>query len=165
MDRGHDAATSTKNRMTRTICQLLLVFALLGLTACSGKKSAPEEALRAWVDTAELAAEEKDRGALIELISPDYADARGNDRQAVDRVLRWWFLRQRGIALLTKIDNIEVYNDTAAKVALTVGMAATGGNAFGLNADAYRFELDMVLDDDEWLLIAARWGEIGKELE
>jgi hypothetical protein len=143
----------------------LLAAALLALAACGADRTPPEEALRAWVAAAELAAEARERGVLVEMISADYADARGNDRAALDRMLRLWFLRQSDIALLTKIDSIELYKDTAAQISLTVGMAATNSNVFGLSADAYRFEFDMVLDDDEWFLIGARWGEIGKELE
>lgn len=139
--------------------------ALLVFGGCSADRAPPEEALRAWVAAAEQAAESKDRSGLLDMISEDYADARGNDRTAIDRLLRIWFLRQSTIALLTKIDSIELYNDTAAQLTLTVGMAATNNNLLGLSADAYRFELDMVLSDDDWLLLAARWGEIGEELE
>lgn len=140
-------------------------LALLAIAGCSAEQTPPEEALRAWVAAAELAAESKERGMLLEMISTDYADARGNDRAALDRLFRLWFLRQRDIALLTSIDDIELYDDTAAQIVLTVGMAATNDNVFGLSADAYRFEFEMVLSDDRWLLIAARWGEIGKELK
>lgn len=139
------------------------VTALL-LAGCSADTGTPEEALRAWVDAAELAAEDKQRGALLDMISPDYIDARGNDRTAIDRTLRLLFLRQQSIALLVKVDGVELFNETAAEVSLTVGMAGTNGGRLGLSADAYRFELDLVADGDDWLLTAARWGELGKEL-
>lgn len=135
------------------------------LVACSGPASQPEEALQAWVAAAEAAAEDKDRRALMAMISPDYADARGNDREAVDRIFRWWFMRQKSIALLVKTDGIEMFQDTAAELRLSVGMAATNGNTVGINADVYRFELDMQRVDDEWMLIGARWGELGQELK
>ncbi len=143
----------------------LVMAATLVLVACSGPASPPEQALQRWVAAAETAAQDKDRAALMAMISAAYADARGNGRADIERILRWWFLRQKNIALLVNIDDIEVYRDTAAKVQLTVGMAATNGNALGLSADAYRFELDMQNIDDEWLLIGARWGELGQELQ
>lgn len=143
---------------------LLLIAALLALGACGKDPTPPEEALTAWVTAAEVAAQNKERTALLELISPDYADARGNDRGALERMLRVWFLRQQSIALLINIDNSEVFNDTAAQLKLTVGMAGTNNNVLGFSADAYQAEFDMVSHNDEWLLIAARWGEIGKEL-
>ena len=150
--------------MERSRIYPLAIAALLLQAACGGNSGTPEEALRAWVEAAELAAEEKARGALVGMISPDYIDARGNDRAALDRTLRLLFLRQQSITLLVKLDSVEVFNETAAQVSLTVGMAGTNGGRFGLSADAYRFELDLVAEDDEWLLTAARWGELGKEL-
>lgn len=144
---------------------LLIPAAFLILSACADRVGTPEEALRAWLDSAEAAAEQKDRAALLAMISGDYADARGNDRAALDRILRLMFLRMQSIALLTKVDSIDVFNESAALVSVTVGMAGTNGGVLGLDADAYRFELDLVAEGDRWLLTAARWGELGKELK
>lgn len=145
--------------------RFLVILVMLMSSACSDGGDTPEEALRAWVDSAEVAAENKDRAALLAMISQDYADVRGNDRAAVDRMLRLMFLRLQNVALLTKLDSIDVFNDSAAEVSVTVGMAGTNGGLLGLDADAYRFELDLVADGDQWLLTAARWGELGKELK
>jgi len=43
-------------------------------------------------------------------------------------------------------------------------MAGTNNNAFGIDADAYKFELELQKPDDEWLLIGARWGDLGGNL-
>ena len=47
---------------------------------------------------------------------------------------------------------------------MTVGMAGTNDSVMGLSADAYRFELELEKDADEWQLISARWGELGEEM-
>ena len=96
--------------------------------------------------------------------SESYADARGNERSDIENLLRIYFLRQQKIALLTSIEQITVYADTAAKIELTVGMAGINDSVLGLSADAYRFELELEKDADEWLLISARWGELGEEM-
>ena len=140
-----------------------VAVAAAALCAC-GDVPPPEEALRSWVATAETAAEDRDHGALLELVSPDYVDARGNDRESIGRMLRYWFLRQKRIALLVNIDEVEVMQDSAAQLALTVGMAATNSRALGFSADAYRFELDLAQRDGDWQLIGARWGELGTDL-
>jgi hypothetical protein len=31
----------------------------------------------------------------------------------------------------------------------------------GFSADAYRFEMELARDGDDWLLISGRWGEVG----
>ena len=139
---------------------VLLVF----LAACGEPESAPEEQLRAWVAAAQAATEAKERRELVDMISPAYADGRGNDRSDLENILRVYFFRQHSLSLLSSIDEIRVYGTSAAEVELTVGMAGTNDGALGFSADAYRFELELERDDDEWLLIAARWGELGEEL-
>jgi hypothetical protein len=47
---------------------------------------------------------------------------------------------------------------------LDVGMAGTNDGVLGFSADAYRFEMQLEKEDDDWLLMSARWGEIGGEL-
>ena len=147
-----------------TVALTAVLAAILSLGACGGAASDPELELRAWVAAAEAAAEDKDRRGLLDMISASYADARGNDRGELGNLFRVYMLRQQSIAILTKVDSIELMGDSAADVALTVGMAGTNNRALGLNADAYRFELELEKEDGDWLLIGARWGEVGDDL-
>jgi hypothetical protein len=79
-------------------------------------------------------------------------------------MLRAYFFRQHSIGLLTNIEEIRVYGDSAAEIDLTVGMAGSNDGVFGFSADAYRFQLELARDDDDWLLISARWAQLGDEL-
>ena len=97
-------------------------------------------------------------------IADDYADGRGNSRDDINNIMRAYMLRQQSISILSKIDEIEVLDGTAADVELTVGMAGTNQQVFGLDADAYRFDLELEKDGDDWLLIGARWGRVGSDL-
>jgi len=146
----------------QTLC--IIGVAALALGACGGSDSAPEEELRAWVAAGVEAATEKDRRELIGMISDSYTDARGNERSDIESLLRVYFFRQHKIALLTSIEEITVFDGTAAKIEMTVGMAGTNDSLLGLSADAYRFELELENDADEWQLISARWGELGDEI-
>lgn len=143
---------------------VLLIAICTSLAACGGPPAGPEQVLRKWIDDAEVAAEQKDRHGLLDMVSENYADGRGNDYQALDRVLRFYFLRQNTVNLATRIDEIKVSGDTAADVTITVGMAGTNDGALGLSADAYRFEFELENDGDDWLLIGARWADLGQEL-
>ncbi len=145
---------------------LTLSIYLALCAACGGESRphSPESEIRAWVDRGEAAAEAKDRGDLLEMISPDYADARGNSHEDIGKILRIYFFRQNAIALLTNIDSIAMMGNTAAMVDLTVGMAGTNNRALGLSADAYRFEFELEKPADEWVLIGARWGKLGSDL-
>ena len=145
----------------------ILIFSLVCafLAGCGGgPDGGPDEALRAWVDAAEAAAEDKNRRGLMAMISENYADSRGNDHEQIGNLMRLYFLRQQSVAFLTSIDEIVVMGETAAQVTLTVGMAGTNASALGIRADAYNFELELENTDDEWMLIGARWGEVGRDM-
>lgn len=141
-----------------------IALLMLLLSACGGPSDTPEEALRRWVADAQAAAEAEDRAALMDMISENYADVRGNNYTDVDKMLRFYFLRQDNVVLLSKIAEITVSGGTAALVKVTVGMAGANDAALGFSADAYRFELELEQHDDDWLLAAARWGALGEQL-
>ncbi len=148
--------------LTRT--RFTAVAAVLLLAACGEPPTAPEEELRAWVAAGVDAAENKERRALVGMMSSAYTDARGYERDDVDRLLRAYFFRQERIALLPRIEEITVYDETAARIVLTVAMAGTNDGILGFSADAYRFAFELEKQADEWQLISARWGELGDEL-
>jgi hypothetical protein len=151
------------NPLTRTLCTVSV--ALMALAACGEPSSEPEAELRAWVADGVEAAESKERRNLVGMISESYADGRGNERSDIENLLRLYFLRQNNITLLPNIEETVVYGDTAAKIVMTVGMAGTNDGVLGFSADAYRFELELEKDGDDWQLIAARWGELGDEIK
>ncbi len=143
---------------------LMSVCLAAALIACGDTSDSPEDAVRAWIAKGEIAVEEKNRSELLDMISDGYADARGNDREQLGDLLRLYFFRQNNIALITSVESIELLGNTAATVMVTIGMAGTQNSALGISADAYKFEFEMTRPDDEWLLIGARWAELGKDL-
>ncbi|HEX2138326.1 MAG TPA: hypothetical protein VHG33_01305 [Woeseiaceae bacterium] len=129
------------------------------LAGCS-PPSPPEAAIREWLEAAETAVEERDRSRLVEMIAEHYVDARGNDRESVNQRLRLYFLRNREIIVASRIEELEVIGGTAAQVVVTAGLAGADGNAFGLRADVWRLDLELVQEEGEWLLIGAQWSEL-----
>jgi hypothetical protein len=105
-----------------------------------------------------------DRGTLMDMIAPAYSDARGNSRKDIENLLRFYFLRAKKVGLLVSIDDIAIFDETAAQVMLTVAMGATTDSALGFNADAYEFELELEKSGGEWLLVSGRWTDVGNEL-
>ena len=142
-----------------------IIAAGLVLAACGGPSGGPEQQLRQWLADAEAAAEEKDRKALLSMISEHYVDARGNDFDEVERMLHFYFLRQQTVNLATAIDEISVSGETAADVLLTIGSVGLDQSAIGFDADAYKFHFELENHDDEWLLMGARWARLGDELK
>lgn len=151
------------NRHRRTLFTASATALLLG--ACGDPPTAPEEELRAWVATGIEAAENEKRRLLVDMISPSYADGRGYQRDDIDKLLRAYFFRQDRISLLPHIEEVTVYDATAAELVMTVGMAGTNDGVLGFSADAYRFAFELEKQADEWQLISARWGELGHELQ
>ncbi len=139
-----------------TICALL--------AACGGPTGGPEVALHQWIADAESAAEALDRSGLVAMVSDNYADGRGNNRDAVNKILRLYFLRQKSVTLVMKVDKLTVFDETAAEILVTAAGVGTTNRALGINADAYQFSLELEKDEDEWMLIGARWGQLGQEL-
>lgn len=134
------------------------------LAACGGPAATPEDEIRAWVRQGTEFAEAENRRGLVGMIGPSYADGRGNTRDDLDDRFRLAFLRTNNITLITSIDEIRLHGDSAADVRLTVGMAGTDGGFPGIDANAYRFEMELVRTSGEWQLIGARWGELGEEM-
>jgi len=159
-------AVDPMRKLMSRILQTGLICALLaacGGASDTGPDADPEDALRAWVEAAESRAEDKDRSGLLAMISESYADPRGNDHEKIGNIIHLLFMRQQNVAILTSIDDIEVMGDTAAHVSLTVGMAGTDASALGIRANAYNFELELENPGDEWMLIGARWGKVGRD--
>lgn len=151
-----------KRRRRARLPMALVVAAIL--MACDGPTTEPEESLRRWVRQGHEAAENKDRRALVDMISPAYKDSRGNDRKDIENRLRAYFLRQHKVALITRIEELTIIDDSAAELMISFGTAGTNDNALGFSANAYRLAMELEYDGDDWSLIAARWGQLGGEL-
>lgn len=145
-----------RNRVLMVFCTILL--------ACGDPAVGPEEALRLWVEEMAAAAEDKDRGAMLARISENYADARGNSRKDTGDKLLLYFLRQQSVTYIATIDEMKISDGSAAEIRVTVAMAGTGSGVFGLTANAYRFELELEKVDTDWLLIGAKWNQLGRDL-
>ncbi len=135
----------------------------IALAGCGPEPDA-EQAIRDWLARGEAAVQAEDRRELMRMVAPTYADARGNGKEEIDRMLRLIFLRQDNVKMLTRVHEIDVFGDTAAEVRLTTGLAGSNDSLLGFSADALRFELELEHNGDDWQLIAARWGEAGDNL-
>lgn len=142
---------------------MVVAILIAGIAGC-GPATEPEESLRQWVRQGHEAAETKDRKTLVRMISPAYRDARGNSRDDIENLFRLYFLRAQKVALITKIDRLEVTGDSAGELGLSVGMAGTHDGTLGLSADLYRFEMELERKGRDWQLISARWGAVGDKL-
>ncbi|MFZ1642089.1 MAG: hypothetical protein WAV07_11820 [Candidatus Contendobacter sp.] len=136
-------------------------MALALLVACSRNADSPEAEIRALVAQAQTAAEARDAPGLRALIADNYADVQGNDRKAMENLIRLHILRNQSIHLFTRIRSIALPQPDHATVSVAVAMAgrpvANVGELVGLNADLYRFDLELIRRGGEWQVQRAAW--------
>ena len=141
---------------------LLAAFAAQALAACPAQPDSPEAQLRALFELAEATAEEKDAGALKDLVSERYADDEGHDRQAIAGLLAFHFLRHQTIHLLTRVHAIAFPEPTRAEATIFVAMGGTPilvvDDLARVRADLYRFDFDLADEGSgDWRVTRAAW--------
>jgi len=109
----------TASRSGRDILRSLILSLALTAAAC-GSSGTPEDELRALVDSAEAAAEERDVSGLRDLVADDYEDASGRDAADVRNLLHAWLVAHPSVNLMTRIDSIELEGTELARVKVTV---------------------------------------------
>ena len=136
------------------------------LAACSRAPESPEQRIRELIGQGEAAAEARDRVFFAEVISPDYSDREGRTRRDLRRMVTGYFLRNRAIHLLLRIDEIQLLEGEKARAVLYTGMAGSPVDGFeqllALRAAVYRMELTFRLGGDI-RLIHAEWRRVNPE--
>ncbi len=144
-----------------------LPAAVSALALCAGcGTGTPEAEIAELLEAAEEAAEARDAGFFADLIGEAYRDARGNDRDALLRAVRGYFLANQRIEVVSLVDEIVLEGADAARAVVHAGMAGQRAGAAplgGIDAELYRFELELVRVDGDWRIIAARWSRSSGE--
>ena len=140
---------------------LLAALLLPVLISCSSQPDTPEAQVRALLKQAEAAAENKDSRVLRGFISEKYSDSQGQDKKAVEAILRYYFLRNESIHLFTRVQSITFPEPSRAQVVVLVAMAgqpiSNPQQLERLHADLNRFEITFAREDKEWKVIRAEW--------
>ena len=142
-----------------------LCLSLLG--SCSPAEDSPETQVRMLLKRGESAAEKKETGALRKMISEKYSDSQGQDKRAIEAILRYYFLRNESIHLLMRIQSIAFPQPAQAQAVVLVAMAGqpiSGTQELErLRADLHRFEITLINENKEWKVIRAEWrrAELG----
>jgi len=134
---------------------------LFAFAACSSERDTPEARVRAVLAQAETAAEKKNLGELRQLVSDKYADSQGQDKRAIEGILRYYFLRNERIHLLTRIQAIAFPEPGTAQATVLVAMAGqpipTTQEIERVRADLHRFEIAFVNESGTWRAVRAEW--------
>lgn len=114
--------------------------------------------------------ESRDLAATTALISFDYADLWGRDREAMRRLLTGYFLRHRSIHVLKKIEHVTIASEKSAQVLLFAGLAGSAAehsespSPSQWSGEVIRLEADLVREsDDQWRVLRLNWRQVNKD--
>lgn len=128
-------------------------------SAC-GDPDSPEQQILGVIEKMEVAAESRDVGELVDLVSPHYRDAYANDREEVAQRIRGYFVLNQSIHLLTRIQDVSFSSADEARATVLVGMVgrdADAANAWQLAAELYEFDIALLRENGEWQVSWAEW--------
>jgi hypothetical protein len=146
----------------------LVLAGLLLLTACAGEPESPESRVRAVLDAMQLAVEERSLQDVAALLHPAYSDQRHAGKREAMASLLAYLRRHRQFHLFTLVDELHVGSDgRSARVAVFVAMGGVPfeslDSVLSLRADLYRFDIDLLLEDGDWLLYKGAWQRVRAE--
>ncbi len=155
----------------RQFIVFIAALLLLGvaLTACSEDPETPQARLRATLDAAEQALQQRDLGAVMGFVHPEYRSNDGQDYRLLRAQLMGYLLRHKRIHILYRVERIEISPETAdAVVTLYAGVAGDAQQSVDRfdqwHGDLLYLELGFHDDASEgWLLTHARWEPVRAE--
>jgi hypothetical protein len=141
---------------------VLMVFLVL-TNGC--KKASFEDEIKAIVKDAAIAAEAKDMKKVMGLISKDYKDSEGNDRDAVKGILFYHFMRGGDISVFITSIDAEASADSAvaeARAVLVMGKKIREiKDIVPEEAAGYGFTIFFKREDGDWKVRSAEWRNVG----
>lgn len=150
-------------RRRRPSCVALLALIVAAwMPACRAEPESPEAQVRTLIQRAEAAAEEKRVKALKQLVSESYSDGHGRDKEAIEGLLTYYFLRNQSIHLLTRVQSLEFPEPARCRATVFVAMAAKPipniDQLTRIRADLYRFDLSIRDEGSgDWRVTRAAW--------
>jgi len=138
----------------RGLLATLTVVALVALAGCAGPPD--EAALRARIDSLQVAVEARDADALLDAVDPEFGGPDGMDREELRRYTTLMLLRQQNVGVVLGPVEVELHGDRAAA---RFDAVVTGSNRFiPEGVEARRVETVWRRDGDEWVLVSADWS-------
>jgi hypothetical protein len=138
-----------------------IVLGAAGLLAGCRRRVPPELQIRLELDALEKAVEEKDFSRVKEGLSATFQGPEGMDRPGVMAMLMLRLRERPAPHLLVRVHEVTMVDARVGRAQLVVAMAAlpiTGPQALPkLEADLYRFELELVSEDGRFRIRTASW--------
>ena len=118
--------------------------------------------MRKTIDVAVKAVSERNIKPLAALVSEQYTDREGNNKEQVVSQVRVLFVLYPNLHLIAKISSVECPEPSQAEVVVFAALASVPGGVLpdlrNLSADVYRFDLTMADEDGTWRVVRAAWA-------
>jgi hypothetical protein len=141
-----------------------LTLALLG--GCA-EDDDPEQRVRAFIDQVAASAEARAWSDFNAYLAVDYSDNRGLTRREALGVVTRYLLAHRSIHVFQRVRQIEVRDPRHARALVLAALAgspvAGPDDLARLDADLYRFEIELADEGDGFRVTSATWQPVGLE--
>lgn len=139
------------------------------LVACGTEPSPPEQQVRTLIESVQQSIEEGSVRQAGDLLHERYSDPRHANRHAAMRTLFGITQRHRGVHLFTVIKTINLAAqqdsaDAVVYVAMTGVPVESMQALVSLKADLYRFDLGLVEESGQWLVLSTHWERVDPSL-
>jgi hypothetical protein len=126
-----------------------------------------EEQIQELMKQASQHIENKEISNLMDLLSNDYTDFRGRDKNQTKDMVQTYFREFRGIVvhlLSTQIDGIDLDKASIrSDAAISSGAVQALRKLVPVSTDNYRFQIELIKTQDRWMIHYAEWRHIGIE--
>lgn len=134
--------------------KILVAVLTIWLVGCGGGET-PEQLIRERINQMAEAVEERDIGDFAGGIAEDYRDLDGNSRDDVVRQMRQIFLITNSLSVTTFVESLEIVSNEFAVATVKVLVADVDIRRFQIDGEGLTFEVEFVLDGDDWLVSSA----------
>lgn len=139
----------------RRVVVLLGWLLVAWMTGCSAP--APEQALRDTLDETQSAIDERDAGALRELLADDFVGPDGMTGQDLSRLAQGMFLRYRNTRVELSSPEIRLHGSDRANVQARALVWGSQGGLLPETGQAYTVSSGWRLEDGDWRLVSVQW--------
>lgn len=131
----------------------------------------PEERIRAALEAAARAAEQRKVGEVVEVLSPRFTGGVEGERVTRDdvrRLLAFELLRGQWVSVVLSSAEVAV-DGTRARANVDAVLSRSADRSRGLSsllpgeASAHRFRLELEEEEGGWRVVSGSWREIGLE--
>ncbi|MBB5769341.1 ketosteroid isomerase-like protein [Xanthomonas arboricola] len=130
----------------------------MGLVGCT--RAAPEQRLRATLETMHQAIEARDIGEAMAPVAEDFVGDQGLDAAGLRRLMQVQMLGNRRIGVTLGPVDVQLHDDTA-RVRFTALLTGGSGRWLPEQAQTYQVTTGWRLQDGDWQLYHAQWEPTG----